>query len=315
MGTFGGGVFKTVDYGSTWAAVAALSTSAQWTDLKTSSDGLHVVVSAFDSGSLAVSHDGGATFALRQPPGFAAALSCDISEDGMTIIAGGYLSGGPQISRDGGATWSQTSLATGNWQFVRMSGDASELLAGSLGVDLNVHSSLDGGATWSVVPGLPTGGWSRCGSTRDMRVLLVCTRNAGSQYLYERVIADPTFLPPLIRTTDARPAVMARAPVPAHTTPTLPTADTVRDVEVGGPGTVYGTTKTKGTPNQPAKARVVLLHQRSKLPVRETWSDPVTGAFAFTGIDTTQQFLTLAEDAAGNFRPVAANRLTPEVLP
>ena len=87
-----------------------------------------------------------------------------------------------------------------------------------------------------------------------------------------------------------------------------------RDVEVGGLGTIYGTTKTKGTPNLPSKARVVLLHQRSKLPVRETWSDPVTGAFAFTGIDTSQQFLALAEDAAGHFRPVAANRLTPEVL-
>ena len=88
-----------------------------------------------------------------------------------------------------------------------------------------------------------------------------------------------------------------------------------RDVEVGGLGTIYGTTKTKGSPNLPTKARVVLLHQRSKLPVRETWSDPVTGAFAFTGIDTTQQFITLAEDAAGNYRPVAANRLTPEVTP
>ena len=87
-----------------------------------------------------------------------------------------------------------------------------------------------------------------------------------------------------------------------------------RDVEVGGLGTIYGTTKTKGTPNAPTKARVVLAHQRSKLPVRETWSDPITGYFEFRGIDTNQQFITLAEDAAGNFRPVAANRLTPEVL-
>ena len=89
---------------------------------------------------------------------------------------------------------------------------------------------------------------------------------------------------------------------------------TARDAEFGGIGTIYGTTKTKGTPNLPTKARVVLLHQHSKLPVRETWSDPVTGYFEFRGIDTNQQFLTLAEDEAGNFRPVAANRLTPEVL-
>lgn len=107
----------------------------------------------------------------------------------------------------------------------------------------------------------------------------------------------------------------ASTPVPPHSTRRAAPLQLARDIEFGGPGTIYGTTKTKGTPNHPTHARVVLQHQRSKLPVRETWSDPVTGNFAFTGIDTTQQFLTLAEDTAGNFRPVAANRLTPEVLP
>lgn len=87
-----------------------------------------------------------------------------------------------------------------------------------------------------------------------------------------------------------------------------------RDVEFGGTGRIWGTTKTKATPsNLPTKARVVLLHQRSKQLVRETWSDSTTGAFAFEGIDTRQEFLTLAEDAAGAYRPVAASRLVPEV--
>ena len=123
------------------------------------------------------------------------------------------------------------------------------------------------------------------------------------------------FVSPTLHTADSAVQIAASAPVPAHSTNSAPRLQLARDIEFGGPGTIYGTTKTKGTPNQPTHARVVLLHQRSKLPVRETWSDPVTGNFAFTGIDTTQQFLTLAEDAAGNFRPVAANRLAPEVLP
>lgn len=113
-------------------------------------------------------------------------------------------------------------------------------------------------------------------------------------------------------------SIAASAPVPAHTTASAPRLQLARDVEVGGQGTIYGTTKTagaQGAPSTPTKARVVLLHQRSKLPVRETWSDPVTGNYAFHGIDTRQQFLVLAEDAQGNFRPVAANRLTPEVQP
>ena len=108
--------------------------------------------------------------------------------------------------------------------------------------------------------------------------------------------------------------VAASSLVPPHSAASAPPLLLARDVEYGGLGTVYGTTKTKGTPNLPTKARVVLLHQRSKLPVRETWSDPTTGYFEFRGIDTNQQFLTLAEDAEGHFRAVAANRLTPEVL-
>lgn len=106
----------------------------------------------------------------------------------------------------------------------------------------------------------------------------------------------------------------ASSALQAHSAAMVDSGRCARDIEFGGTGKLWGTTKTKGSPaNSPTKARVVLLHQRSKLPVRETWSDPVTGAFVFSGIDTNQQFLTLAEDAAGNFRPVAANRLTPEV--
>ena len=125
----------------------------------------------------------------------------------------------------------------------------------------------------------------------------------------------PVFLPPLRRAPAPwRTRISAASPVPPHSTLSAPGLLLARDTEFGGPGTIYGTTKTKGTPNAPTKARVVLLHQRSKLPVRETWSNPVTGYFEFRGIDVNQQFLTLAEDADGTYRPVAANRLTPEVL-
>ena len=123
-------------------------------------------------------------------------------------------------------------------------------------------------------------------------------------------------LPATMHIAGSAAQLAASSPVPAFSTRRAHSLQMARDIEHGGPGTIYGTTKTKGSPaNVPAKARVVLLHQRSKLPVRETWSDPTTGYFEFRGIDASQQFLTLAEDAAGNFRPVAANRLTPEVLP
>ncbi|WP_211322344.1 hypothetical protein [Paracidovorax anthurii] len=104
---------------------------------------------------------------------------------------------------------------------------------------------------------------------------------------------------------DAAQGLSAPAPSGAHL---------AHDAEFGGVGRIWGTTKTKGTAvNVPTKARVVLLHQRSKVVARETWSDPSTGAFAFESIDTRQEFVVLAEDAAGLFRPVVANRLVPEV--
>ena len=121
-------------------------------------------------------------------------------------------------------------------------------------------------------------------------------------------------LPATMHIAGSAAQLAASSPVPAFSTRRAHSLQMARDIEHGGPGTIYGTTKTKGSPaNVPAKARVVLLHQRSKLPVREVWSDPTTGAFVFEGIDTTQQFLTLAEDAAGNFRPVAASQLVAEV--
>ena len=121
-------------------------------------------------------------------------------------------------------------------------------------------------------------------------------------------------LPATMHIAGSAAQLAASSPVPAFSTRRAHSLQMARDIEHGGPGTIYGTTKTKGSPaNVPAKARVVLLHQRSKLPVREVWSDPTTGGFAFEGIDTRQEFLTLAEDAAGNFRPVAASRLVPEV--
>lgn len=107
-------------------------------------------------------------------------------------------------------------------------------------------------------------------------------------------------------------AVMPRADFGLHMHRTGPAID----MQYGGTGEIFGTTKSKASPeNLPTKARVVLLHQRSKMLVRATWSDPDTGDYSFDGLDLRQEFLALAEDAAGNFRAVAAQRLLPGATP
>ena len=127
-------------------------------------------------------------------------------------------------------------------------------------------------------------------------------------------LLGPITVPRTPRGRYSRAGVGASAAVEPHALFAAPVLDVARDIEFGGAGRVWGTTKTKGTPNLPTRARVVLLHQRSKVQARETWSDPVTGVFVFDGIDIRQEFITLAEDAAGLFRPVAANKLVPEVV-
>ncbi|GAD22356.1 LamG-like jellyroll fold domain-containing protein [Acidovorax sp. MR-S7] len=129
-----------------------------------------------------------------------------------------------------------------------------------------------------------------------------------------RAVTKTDAVPPL-RACSTSVAVAASSPIASARAPGAFGPQTARDVEHGGAGRIWGTNEIQisGTQRMPTGGRVVLLHQRSKLPVRETWADPGTGAWAFEGLDTRQDFIALAEDLAGNYRPVAANRLTPEV--
>lgn len=107
----------------------------------------------------------------------------------------------------------------------------------------------------------------------------------------------------------------AAVPGPARTV-ALDAPQRVRDLEFGGTASITGAVGIKGTggaPDTMTRSRVRLLRQRDGLLAREVWSTPVTGAFAFHGLDPAQQFIALAEDQDGVFAPVAADRRTPEV--
>lgn len=87
------------------------------------------------------------------------------------------------------------------------------------------------------------------------------------------------------------------------------------DLEDGGLYRIVGTVKVKGAPNVPVHRRVVLINERSRRIVRETWSDPVTGYYAFEGIRGDVAYTTLAYDYTGNYRGVLADNLTAERMP
>ena len=297
-------LYTSADGGANFTARTSAG-SRLWTSVAMSADGQKVVAAA-TSEYLYASVDGGANFTAITSPGGKNWVSVAVSADGQKIVAaayGDYL----YTSADGGANFTART-STGNWISVAASGDGQKIVV--VAFDDYLYTSADGGANFT--SRTSRGSWISVAASGDGQRIVAVTHRA---YLYTLVQRNPQFLEPPLRARRAVSSPLFSRPVGPLMAIAADRQTLVRDIEHGGPGTIYGTTKIKGTPNQPTHARVVLLHQRSKLPVRETWSDPVTGNFAFTGIDTTQQFLTLAEDAAGNFRPVAANLLTPEVLP
>lgn len=79
-----------------------------------------------------------------------------------------------------------------------------------------------------------------------------------------------------------------------------------------GNGRIVGTVKEKNTPeNTPLRRRVVLLRDVDAQVLAETFSDPVTGAYEFTGLRTGLRYTTLAFDHEHNYRAVVADNLEP----
>ncbi len=85
-----------------------------------------------------------------------------------------------------------------------------------------------------------------------------------------------------------------------------------RDMQHGGDGTITGTVKVAGTPNNiPVSRKVRLIRDVDALCIRETWSDPVSGVYTFAEIDRTVSYTVLSYDYTENFRAVVADRVTP----
>ncbi len=88
------------------------------------------------------------------------------------------------------------------------------------------------------------------------------------------------------------------------------------DMQHGGRYRIASTVKAKGAPdNIPLHRRVQLIRERGSLVIRETWSDPVTGAYSFDEISGDYTYTVVAWDYTRNHRAVIADNLTPEPMP
>ena len=83
-----------------------------------------------------------------------------------------------------------------------------------------------------------------------------------------------------------------------------------------GPGKISGTVKERGAGGDAPVHRLVrLIRDRDGVLVRSAWSDPTTGAYSFSGVPIDYQYTALSYDFNKNFRAVAADNLTPELMP
>ena len=88
------------------------------------------------------------------------------------------------------------------------------------------------------------------------------------------------------------------------------------DSVLGGIGVIVGLVELAANPENTKLKRKVRLHRDvDGMLVRETWSDAVTGAYAFAYIDPAYKYTAIAYDYEHNYRAEAADNLTPEVLP
>lgn len=79
-----------------------------------------------------------------------------------------------------------------------------------------------------------------------------------------------------------------------------------------GVGVVSGTVKEKASPaNVPLVRKVLLLDESTNLIMRETWSEPITGNYAFTHLPLGRRYTVISYDYTLTYRAVVADNLEP----
>ena len=99
----------------------------------------------------------------------------------------------------------------------------------------------------------------------------------------------------------AEPVAISEYPVPAFS---VKSAEPLPlDLTDGGTATITGTVKRYDDPAfVPVARRVRLYNEQGRYMARETWSDPVTGVFTFTGILKGPKYTAMAYDHLGQYR-------------
>lgn len=82
-----------------------------------------------------------------------------------------------------------------------------------------------------------------------------------------------------------------------------------------GVGRVAGTVKVAGTPDAPVFRRVRLFAKRGGEWIRETWSNPDTGEYAFDYVMMNEELFIIAHDHTGVYNAVISDSIFADPMP
>lgn len=312
-------IYISKDGGATWSSPTTyrLGNESPGGGCLMSANGSIIVFFSTYSANLLVSRNGGTSWAtettgLGTDTGY---RSGAMSPDGEHLmLASANIGARVVVRRGASAAWTVAAplgvLST--LLGCAMSADGSVLLATQSAACV----SRDGGATWTRLGGAFAGPtYYGCAVSSDGGAAVAATSALGTRIVMG-VFRDPSYSENPVRTMGAQSITFVKPGVMPPFAMRAVAAINFKDTAFAGTGRVWGTNKIETAPNVwvPCGGRVVLMHSRSKLLVRETWADPVTGAWEFKFIDAQPEYLVLAEDPEGNYRPVAANKLTAEVM-
>ena len=95
--------------------------------------------------------------------------------------------------------------------------------------------------------------------------------------------------------------------LPPVTTPVIQLVN-MADMYYGGLGIITGSIKEENTPaNTPLRRRVLLIDEASRMTIRETWSDAITGNYEFRGVKQGVKYTVISYDHLHNYRAVIAD--------
>jgi hypothetical protein len=175
---------------------------------------------------------------------------------------------------------------------------------------VELWTSQDGGTTWGFI--------AYTGVSETLALVGLTDSLHTGAVSYDDFSADdslvdvtPRFTAPTENPFILQPVAVETYALTLRFTGPAPAAPEAPAEDWSGPGRIAGSVAVEGAP---AARKVRLFEAVSGVLVRETWSDPLTGAYEFSGIDPANEYVVLVHDHTRTYNALVQDAVAPEAL-